>query len=144
MIDVRALRKEDVQEIVANAKDYYSSEKDLELRLGQQIGKGFVAKDMLGRIGFAFGYSQVWGGVLEIWMVTTKAFDYHKVSYVKFIKTKISETLDLPGVHRLQIYTKARYPHLKKWADSLGFTLEGRHPKMGSDQEDYFSYGRIK
>ena len=144
MIKVRVAQLEDIPEVIANAKDYYNSEKDLKLRLEAVIGRSFIAKDRLGRIGLMFGYHQVWGGVLEVWAVTTKSFDYHKVSYVRFMRHKLKETMDLPNIHRLQIYVKARYPHLQRWAESLGFEYEGRHPNMGSDLEDYYSYGRVK
>lgn len=144
MIDIRHAEQKHIDEVVANAKEYYSSEKDLKLRLGHAVTKGYVAIDELGRIGMMFGFYQVWDGVVELWAVTTTNFDYHKIAYTRIIKAKLNEGMALSDVHRMQVYIKAKYPGLIKWAEVLGFTREGLHPKMGSDQEDYYSYGRIK
>ncbi len=145
MIEIRAAQKEDVPVVMKTAKYFYKSEKDLEQRLLESVGTSFVIKDSLGRIGIMFGYSQPWQGVLEIWSVTTISFDYSKKSYHRFAKEKIEEVFEtLPGIHRMQIYVKAKYPHLQRWAEGLGFTYEGRHPMMGPDKEEYLSFGRVK
>lgn len=144
MIDVREATLADVQEVVANAKEYYSTDKDLEQVLNHAITRAHVMKDELGRIGMMFGFYQVFDGVVEIWAVTTNHFDYRKIAYTRLIKGKINQTMALDGVHRMQLYTKSKYPGLRKFAEALGFTLEGRHPKMGSDQEEFLSFGRVK
>lgn len=144
MIEIRAAQMMDIPEVLRTSKEFYHAEKDLEKRLVESIGSSYVMKDGLGRIGIMFGYTVVWDGVLEIWSVTTRNFDYSRKSYHRFAKEKIEEALELPGIHRLQMYVKARYPHLQRWAEGLGFTYEGRHPMMGPDKEEYYSYGRVK
>lgn len=144
MINIRDMRKEDIDEVVRNAKCFYNTDTDLRLRLEEDILRSKVLVDELGRIGMVFGYVQIWSGVFEVWTVTTKFFDYHKISYIKWIKSKLDKTMAIDSVHRIQIYTKKRYPELRRWAEHLGFTLEGEHPKMGSDKEDYYSFGRVK
>ena len=144
MIDIRPARSVDVAEVVANALEYYSSERDLSLRLQNKVQDAYVAVDELGRIGMMFGFYQIWEGVIEVWAVTTRHFYYRKVSYTRILKRKIADGMDVQGVHRVQLFTKAKYPNLIKWAKALGFTQEGFHPKMGSDKEDYISHGRVK
>jgi hypothetical protein len=144
MIEIRDMRKEDIEQVLKNAKCFYNTDTDLRLRLEENILKSKVLVDELGRIGMVFGYYAIWEGVYEVWTVTTKAFDYHKLSYIKYIKKTLEQCLALPHIHRIQIYTKKKYPELRRWAEHLDFKLEGEHPQMGSDKEDYYSFGRIK
>lgn len=143
MISVRATQASDIIEASKVAKVFYDSDAALLASVHSNLERSFTAIDSDGNIGMLFGYNQVFTGVLEVWTVTTIHFDKYKLSYIKFIKDKLAEGLEQPNIFRIQIYVKEKFPHLHRWAEFLGFSYEGRHPKMDG-RDTYLSYGRVK
>lgn len=82
-------------------------------------------------------------GVAECIMGASDLVKKHKVSFVKTIKGMNDEYAKKLNLRRIHITIRDGHPELTRWAGFLGFELEGRMRKFGSNGTDSFMYARV-
>lgn len=99
-------------------------------------------KDNEGNLGAIVGLSILRKGVALGWAVTTNHLLEKPIAYTRRMLDIIREVYAWFNIHRLQIYVKCR-SDLVRWAQVLGFEIEGRMKSFGTDKSDYFIMGRV-
>ena len=91
----------------------------------------------------AFGFIPYWDGVAEGWMFTSKYLSRDKFIFHRAATKGIEYVYTYAGLRRLQFTIHSYNPLAIRWADVLGFNLEGRLRKYGPDGADYFMYSKV-
>lgn len=99
-------------------------------------------KDNEGKLGAIVGLSILRKGVALGWAVTTSNITEKPIAYTRRMLDIIREVYAHFNIHRLQIYVKCR-SDLVRWAQVLGFEIEGRMKSFGTDKSDYYIMGRV-
>lgn len=82
-------------------------------------------------------------GVGELWVIRGKLIQENKFNFYKSIRNLIEFTFQHMEIHRLEIAVDVNYPEYFKWAESLGFELEGvqkRYDHLGNDHAIYVRF----
>lgn len=90
----------------------------------------------------AAGAVPIWEGVCEVWAALTFDLKQKPLSLVRIMRTMIDALRD-NGMHRIQMTILEDDPGLCKWAETLGFTFEGRMLKYGPDKKNHLRYARV-
>lgn len=130
--------------IKLRAKDIYESERCEDLVMAgiarnQVFCLASESNDPLS----LFGYDSVWPGVATVWALTSKDL-WQKPMIVRELHRFITDTMSTMRYHRVQMYVKCDYVEGQKFAEFLGFKLEGHMIAYGPDKADYFLYGKVK
>ena len=91
----------------------------------------------------AFGFIPFWDHVAEGWMVSSRHLSRDKFIFHRAAAKGMDYVYTFTGLRRLQ-FTIHSYNRLAiRWADALGFVLEGRLEKYGPDGADYLMYAKV-
>jgi len=94
-----------------------------------------------GILGAVLGLDIIHKGVATGWAVTTQGLRAFPLAYTRKVQDIIAEVFAHFELHRLQIIVKCR-ADLLKWAEHLGFLIEGKMVNFGTDKSDYYIMGR--
>lgn len=94
-----------------------------------------------GVLGAVMGLDIIHTGVATGWAVTTQGLRAFPLAYTRKVQDIVLEVLGHFNLHRLQIIVKCR-ADLVKWAEHLGFVIEGKMIGFGTDKSDYYIMGR--
>jgi hypothetical protein len=84
-----------------------------------------------------------WSGVGEVWIAVSENLRRRPLLLVKETLRVMDMLNTRSGFHRLQLHIPSTDTGLKRWAESLGFTFEGRMLQYGPDKRDHDLYARI-
>jgi len=100
-------------------------------------------KDNEDRLGAIVGLSILRQGVALGWAITTDHLVEKPIAYTRRMLDIIEEVYVHFKLHRLQIYVKCK-SDLVRWAEVLGFEIEGCMKSFGIDRSDYYIMGRVR
>lgn len=89
------------------------------------------------------GHSELWRGVAEVWSVTSDDIIPVRFSFQKLILGMLDTFQEGRNYTRVQFTVREGYAPAQRWAESLGFELEGTLVKYGPDGADHYMYARI-
>ena len=89
------------------------------------------------------GMVLLWKVVAEVWTVISEAAKKAPISFHKCVLASLIYHERLLGVSRTQMAVRKEFEEGRKWAESLGFDLEGIMVKYGPDGKDFYRYARI-
>lgn len=89
------------------------------------------------------GVIPLWPKVAEVFSILTPSAGRRPLTVVKTIRAVLSQiTENGNSFHRLQLHVRDE-PHLRKWAELLGFTFEGQMAKFDSEGNTHLRYSMI-
>ena len=96
-----------------------------------------------GKIVGCGGFTPLWPGVAEIWMILSpKAFKRKKLA-LKLMKRVLNDIIQRKGYHRIQATVLKGYKEGIRFAEFFGFENEGLMKQYTKDKEDFYRYARI-
>jgi hypothetical protein len=95
-----------------------------------------------GRILFCAGFSILWSGVADFWMVPSIYAKAYPLTFYRIAKRYLKVLPETFKLHRMQT-TSYDDPFHEKWMNKLGFQKEGTLRKYRPDQSNMCFYGRI-
>ena len=107
-----------------------------------KVGAGFAMIEDGHCIGCG-GVIPRWSGVGEVWIAVSENLKRRPLLLVKQTLRCVNMLNERGGFHRIQLHIPSTDTGLKRWAESLGFTFEGRMLQYGPDKRDHDLYARI-
>lgn len=95
-----------------------------------------------GRILFCAGFTVLWEGVADFWMVPSVYTKEHPFVFYKLIRRYLAAIPQTFRLHRLQT-TSYDDPFHEKWMRKLGFEKEGTMKQYLHTKENMVVYGRV-
>lgn len=92
--------------------------------------------------GIAGSYRQ-WDGSAQLWAILSQASCRYPISLTKICEAMVSYAVKKQELRRVSITVKTDYFQGNRFAQVLGFTLEGRMKKFLPDGADANLYARI-
>lgn len=84
-----------------------------------------------------------WKGVGEVWIAVSSELKDRPLLLVKETLRCLHMFNTRGGYHRIQMHIRSEDTGLHRWAESLGFTFEGKMRQYGPDRLDHDLYARI-
>jgi hypothetical protein len=141
MIKITSTTIYDVEEICRNLKSgTYSAECIIGKNAINSEYKVTIS-DRFFNLGLIVGMDIIHPGVAEAWALVTNKIYEKPIGYTKAVKGMIELFAKDFNLHRMQIRVKID-PGLLKWADTLGFYIEGIMIGYGINKEDYYLMAR--
>ncbi len=103
------------------------------------LGIGLRENDLYG-IG---GSYRQWAGSSQLWAVFSPRVDLHPIALRRACLQFIHYAVDKQQLHRVSLTVKSGYAKGTRFAQSLGFELEGKMKKFLPDGEDANLYARF-
>jgi hypothetical protein len=142
LINIHRASVEDIHEAIENSRmDVYCSEALIAEALNSSP-LVIALRGPDGSLGMILGVDIVHRGVATGWAVTTDSIKKYPIQYTKKVELIVNEAYAHFQLHRIQITVKCRVD-LLKWAQHLGFFIEGTMYNFGTDKSDYYLMGRI-
>lgn len=91
----------------------------------------------------SFGVTPLWDGVSEVWAVFSRRWAADNGSFIAKSSRKWIEDRMVDN-HRVQCFVIDSNAAAKKFAEFLGFEVEGRMRKYGPTGEDFIMYARVR
>jgi hypothetical protein len=133
----------DIREAIEySRKDVYCSEEITEKNIANNPWV-ITMRGPDNSLGAIVGLDIIHKGVAYGWAVTTQNLRCFPLAYTKKMEVVVEEAMNYFELHRLQILVKCR-SDLIKWAEHLGFSIEGKMLQYGVDRSDYYIMGRIR
>lgn len=105
-----------------------------------RVGVGYaLVRDEDKVLGYG-GVIRKWTGVGELWIVTSEELRNRPLLLVRHVKRIINMIKVHGHFHRLEMHVVSCDKTLRRWAESLGFTFEGKMSKYGPDAQDHDLY----
>jgi len=96
-----------------------------------------------GKIVGSGGFTPLWDGVAEIWLLLNPdAFKRKKVA-LRLMKHILNDIIQREKYHRIQAVVLKGYEKGMKFAEFFGFENEGLMKKYTTNKEDFYRYARI-
>ena len=95
-----------------------------------------------GHLLFCCGIYPVWPGVGEAWFLPSEDLKKYKKSVVKFVLSKINMRAKEYNLKRIHATINAGIETDARFAQFLGFKIEGRMRNYGLKGEDYYMMAR--
>lgn len=89
------------------------------------------------------GITLLWPGVCDVWGIVSDDVKKTPIAFHKNIKHALNFYAGHLRIKRYQIYIKIGYKEGRKWAEKLGFRVEGALDYFGPDGQAYYIMGRI-
>jgi hypothetical protein len=90
------------------------------------------------------GCTELRAGVGEVWLLVDEAFKYHRIRFVRAVKTLMEEYLVKERrFYRLQMAIDASINERQRWAEYLGFEKEGLMKAYDTLRNDHYLYARV-
>ena len=112
------------------------------LRMYEQTGNA-VTVLCEGKMVCSFGVYEIWSGVAEAWLITSKHFESYPISATRTARRFFDFIAIELQLHRLQIGVNTRDAVAVKWAKMLNFDIEGVNRAFGPDKTDWLMMSRI-
>lgn len=112
----------------------------IELISNTSTKAGTFVRD--GRILCCAGFSMLWPGVADGWIIPSIYIKDAPISFCKFIKNYINTIMKTFNCHRFQT-TSFDDPFHERWMKWLGFEKEGTMRKYTHDQQNHCIYARV-
>ena len=91
----------------------------------------------------SWGFSMLWPGVFDLWLITSKLVEERRVQMIRQSRAAILDAAIAMKAHRFQITINPRFLHTVRFAEALYFEKEGVLKSYGPDGSDYLMYARI-
>jgi len=95
-----------------------------------------------GDMACCFGFSELWNGVAEGWMLTTPLVAINPISLTRGAIRIFNHVAIEMKLHRLQLVVDERNELAMHWASALKFTQEGRMVGYGPNGSDHIMFAR--
>jgi RimJ/RimL family protein N-acetyltransferase len=93
------------------------------------------------------GITPIWKGCAQVWSYIDKETikGYFQIERFVFATTKrgIDDYQRLLNLHRVSMHVECDDPAAIRFAEHLGFSLEGRMIQHGPDRSDHFMYAKL-
>ncbi len=106
---------------------------------GGRAFSGFIGDECLG----AAGIRTLWPGVGEAWAYLSPSALSRGVSVARAIKLGLSDIQRGEGHRRVQCHVRKSHGAAIRWAEWLGFHVEGLMERYAPDGEDCFLFARV-
>lgn len=89
-----------------------------------------------------FGAYKIWHGLAEAWMIADDAARYRPVQLTKIAAIFMDIVTDALRLHRLQMTVKVDDNRAVRWAQVLGFGIEGELKRYAPDGSNFYMMAR--
>ncbi len=146
MIKIKTFENKDY--LAIRPKDFYLKDELIERRdMGAVTSEGpkntFYDSET-GEILAIAGVQIFWGGVAEVWTITSRYADKYSVGFARAIKECMEFYIKSLDLRRLQATCPKSMPCGDRWFKFLGFEKEGLMKNFGPEGEDYYLFARVK
>ena len=114
-------------------------EKMIDVALGSVEAATFIIG---GEILCIAGYTQLWNGVIEVWVMPSVHVRKYMKTFAQTFKGWVDKLIEEDKYHRIQTFGLDDERH-NRWFCWLGFEKEGVMRKFSRDQEDFAMYARV-
>lgn len=114
---------------------------DYRLRMFEAEGDAISAM-VNGKIVCCFGAVELWPGVAECWLLTSKQIVKYPVTLTRSARRYFERLMAEQKLHRLQITVDTANDLAIRWANALQFRQEGLLRQYGVDRSDHAIYAR--
>jgi len=90
------------------------------------------------------GWFRLSHSVLQVWSVLSDDVSKKPISFYKSVLNLIEYAFDSMKINRMQMSVRVGYNKGVRFAESLGFVLEGVMFKYGDDGSDYYLFSRVR
>lgn len=87
-------------------------------------------------------WDEHWQGVVTCYALFSNLVYWYPMK-VRELKKYIVETMKKNNYHRVQMYVREDYIEGQRFAEFLGFNVEGSLEKFGMDKSNYFIFGKV-
>lgn len=131
---------EHLQEIKPRAiHEFFYSNRDVMTALYNQNMFG-LTWTINGEVAACGGIMEPWPKVGEVWMMTSSLVEKYPKKFYGYVKEMTADVS--PMYRRLQACVRSDLPECLKFADRLGFKMEGLMKQYGRGGEDYYMMAR--
>ena len=95
-----------------------------------------------GEMACCWGFSELWNGVAEGWLLTTPIVERNPISLTRGAIRVFNHVASEMKLHRLQLVVDERNELAIHWASALKFKQEGRLVGYGPDGSTHVMYAR--
>lgn len=95
-----------------------------------------------GKMVCCFGFTELWKGVAEGWLLTDYQIERMPISLTRGALRAFNHVAIDMKLHRLHLVVDARNELANRWAIALKFNSEGRMYGYGPDKSDHIMYAR--
>lgn len=95
-----------------------------------------------GRILFCAGFSRLWPGVAEGWIIPSRHIPTVAPVFSRYMRRYLESLMASFNLHRFQTVAVDDRPH-RRWMRFLGFKPEGVLEKYSVDKQNYQMYARV-
>jgi len=145
MIKVTKTVHTDIVEANEDRSAVFDSDTDLvELTSNTlPLATAYTLRGPSGKIGCVIGYNFYWGGVVNVWAITTKHIEEFPIAFSRTVKYLVDGDAKRFGIHRAEMQVKVGFPKALSWAKFLGFQEEGLLRQFNADKTDSILLGRV-
>ena len=90
------------------------------------------------------GIRTLWDGVGEGWVLFSTEVVNHKVSIRRYVNKYFKKIIEENNLHRVQAHVNCEWGLALRFADSLGFEVEGRMVKFNPDGTDSYLFAWVR
>jgi len=95
-----------------------------------------------GRLLFCAGFTQLWAGVADGWIIPSRYAAEAPMVYTRYMKRYLDSLMTSFKLHRFQTVAVEDKPH-RRWMKFLGFKPEGLMEKYTTDRRDFRLHARV-
>jgi len=126
-----------------------------EILAGDQIDQWSSHRDRLesvesytllfdGEPAISGGVIELWPGVGEAWMLSSKILQTHPLAMSRSVKRSLFWYIKKNGFWRVQANVQVNWQQAERFAEFVGMKKEGLMPKFGPEKEDHYRYAWVK
>jgi len=101
---------------------------------------GFVGDTLLG----CGGIKLLWHGVGEAWVLFSPEVVNHKVGVYRVVTEYLEKIIKDNNLHRVQAHVRCDFDIAVRFAENMGFKIEGRLFGFNPDGTDSYIYGLVR
>lgn len=145
MIKVTKTVHTDIAEAAADKSAVYDSDTDLIslTEASLPLATAYTLRGPDDKIGCIIGFNFYWGGVVNVWAITTKHIEAFPVAFSRTVRYMLEADAKRFNIHRAEMQVKSGHPKALAWAKFLGFQEEGLLRQFNSDKTDSILLGRV-
>jgi hypothetical protein len=146
MIDILQYSIGDIYKI-SPKEEVYKNDPELFKRVDSLAGAidsySYTLVDKNQRPIAVIGMSLLWPGVADVWGVISEDVRKCSLSFHKRVKHSLDYHAECLNIKRYQVFVRVGYKEGRKWAETLGFRVEGALDYFGPEGDAYYIMGRI-
>lgn len=136
-LDIRPFQKGDADAMLTMESLFCRTEMD---KLPEQ--PAYTARHE-GKLLACAGVKIYWPGVGEAWAFISPEIVNYKRELLHYMRKYIAHIAETEGLWRIQVVVRKDFPQGLRLARHLGFEMEGKMEKYGTDGVDCFLFSRI-